>query len=115
MCTFVDFKKAYNSVDHQSLFVTLKEQGLDCKTLALIRQTLTDTKAKIKFMGDISESFEVKTGVRQGDGLSPLLFNSVLEKVIQEWRKQKTILKINQPIILGRGKLKIYCLAFAVR
>lgn len=113
VCTFVDFKKAYDSVDRESLFQILKEQGLDHKTHALIKQTLTDTKAKIKFMGEISEPFEVKTGVRQGDGLSPLLFNCALEKVIQEWRKQKTVLNIDQPISLGRGKLKIDCLAYA--
>ena len=60
-------------------------------------------------MGEISDPF----AIRQGDGLSPLLFNCVLEKVIQEWRKQKSVLKIDQPITVGRGKLAIDCLAFA--
>ena len=64
-------------------------------------------------MGDLSEPFEIKTGVRQGDGLSPLLFNCVLEKVIQEWRKQKIENNVDQPIKLGRTNIKVDCLAFA--
>ena len=113
VCTFVDFKKAYDSIDRESLFQILKEQGLDLKTLAIIRDTLTNTKSKVKFMGDISDPFEIKTGVRQGDGLSPLLFNCVLEKVIHEWRKQKIEYNVDQPIKLGRTNIKVDCLAFA--
>lgn len=113
VCTFVDFKKAYDSIDRESLFQILEEQGLDRKTLAIIKETLTNTKSKVKFMGEVSEPFEIKTGVRQGDGLSPLLFNCVLEKVIREWRRQKQTLKIDQPIKLGRTNIKIDCLAFA--
>ena len=95
------------------LMTILKEQGLDSKTLSLIKETLTNTKSKVKFMGEISEPFEIKTGVRQGDGLSPLLFNCVLKKVIQEWRKRKNELNVDQPISLGRTDIKIDCLAFA--
>lgn len=64
-------------------------------------------------MGEISEPFAIKTGVRQGDGLSPLLFNCVLEKVITEWREQKLSQNIDQPIKLGRSDIKVDCLAFA--
>lgn len=38
--------------------------GLDNKIWKLIRQTLTDTKSKIKFIDDISEPLLMKTGVR---------------------------------------------------
>ena len=105
--------KRHESVDRESVFQIFKEQGLDPKTLALIKETLTNTKSKVKFMGEPSEPFEIKTGVRQGDGLSPLLFNCVLEKVIQEWRKQKIEHNVDQPIKLGRTNIKVDCLAFA--
>ena len=70
-----DFKKAYDSIHRPALFQILEEQGLDQKTRKIIEQTLTNTKSKVKFMGKLSKSFEIKAGVRQGDGLSPLLFN----------------------------------------
>lgn len=38
---------------------------------------------KVKFGNKISESFEASTGLRQGDALSPTLFNIALKKVIK--------------------------------
>lgn len=76
--TFVDFKKAFYPIN------ILRENNLDPKTRRLIEQTLTDTTSKVKFMGEISEPFLIKTGVCRGDGFSPLLFNLVLDKVIRE-------------------------------
>lgn len=108
--TFVDFKKAYDSIDRQTLFDTLQEFGIDRKTRVIIQQTLTNTTSKIKFMGEISKPFLINTGVRQGDGLSPLLFNIVLEKVIREWEKEVKGIQIGIKINLRE---KIKCLAFA--
>lgn len=115
VCTFVDFKKAYDSVDRQALFQELEELGLDRKTTEIIKQTLTNTKSKVKFMGELSSEFEIKTGVRQGDGLSPLLFNLILNKVIKEWIKELKEKEIFDPIRLGSKNLgvEVICLAFA--
>jgi hypothetical protein len=46
VCTFVDFKKAYDSIDSPALFQILEEKALDPKTRELIKQTLTGTKSK---------------------------------------------------------------------
>ncbi|KAI5731310.1 hypothetical protein M8J77_008047 [Diaphorina citri] len=112
--TFVDFKKAYDSIDRETLFNVLEEFGADEKTVTIIRQTLTNTESKVKFAGEVSRSFNVQTGVRQGDWLSPLLFNCVLEKVIREWRRRTEEEGI-QKIKIGRKNenLEIDCLAFA--
>lgn len=103
--TFVDFKKAYDSIDRQTLFRILREYKVDNKTRTLIEQTLTNTKSKVKFCGEISEPFSIHTGVRQGDGLSPLLFNLVLDKIIKEWERTQKGIKL--------GKTRVKCLAFA--
>lgn len=63
---------------------TLEEFGTHKKTLTLIKQSKTSTKSKVKFFSEISDSFEIKTAVRQGDGLSSILFNCVLGKVIRK-------------------------------
>lgn len=63
-------------------------------------------------MGEVSESFVIRTGVRQGDGLSPLLFNLVLDKVMREWRENLIQKNMWKPIKIGR-KVQITCLAFA--
>ena len=115
VAVFVDFRKAYDSVDRTTLFNILREMGTDNKTLQLIKETLTNTYSKVKFMGEISEPFEIKTGVRQGDCLSPLLFNCVLDKVIKEWEKELAEKGIKDQVRIGYKKenITINCLAFA--
>ncbi|KAI5734809.1 hypothetical protein M8J77_010675 [Diaphorina citri] len=112
--TFVDFKKAYDSIDRETLLInTLREFKVDAKTTALIHQTLTDTESKVKFAGIASKPFKIQTGLRQGDGISCILFNCILEKVIREWRKKNMKGGIKN-IKIGRDKdLEIDCLAFA--
>ena len=73
--TFIDFQQAYDSVDRDTLFQCLQEYNVDPKTLNLVKLTLTDTVSKIKFLGELSDPFSIHTGVRQGDALSPILFN----------------------------------------
>ena len=69
----------------------------------------------MKFRGETSRLFEIKTGIRQVDGISPLLFNCVLEKVIREWRKSLEENQINGEVKLRykRDNPLIDCLAFA--
>jgi hypothetical protein len=43
-----------------------------------------ETKVKVKIGGLISDPVQVKSGLRKGDALSPILFNLVLERVIRE-------------------------------
>jgi len=45
----------------------------------MIRAGVHGSKCKVKYGGEESEEFEVKTGLRQGDVLSPALFNIALE------------------------------------
>ncbi|KAL1447407.1 hypothetical protein WDU94_005673, partial [Cyamophila willieti] len=110
--TFVDFQKAYDCIDREILISTLVELGLDRKTCNLINITLMNTKSKVKFRGELSEAFSIKTGVRQGDLSSPTLFNCVLEKIVREWFIS---LPENYGLRVGYKKenLKLTCLAFA--
>lgn len=111
--TYVDFKKAYDSIDRITLLNVLEEYGVDEKTISLIRQTLSGTDLKVKFAEILSKAFKIRTGLRQGDGLSPVLFNCVLEKVVRKWREKNAKGGIDK-IKIGRNKdLEIDCLAFA--
>ena len=60
--TFVDFKKAFDSVDRETVDKIIREFGVKSKLANLIRETLSDTVSKVKFMGEISQPFKINTG-----------------------------------------------------
>jgi hypothetical protein len=49
-----------------------------------------NTKVRIKFNEDLSEPIRTNKGVRQGYGLSSVLFNIYINKIVQEF---KTMIK----------------------
>jgi hypothetical protein len=80
---FIDFKQAYDSVDRKKLYETMLEFGIPYKLVRLSAMTLANSRSCIRVEGDISDDFRVESGLRQGDGLSNILFNIALEKVIR--------------------------------
>lgn len=60
--TFVNFKKAYDSIDSQSMIGSLKSFGVDKRTRTLTKQTLRNTVSNVKYMGEMQDTFAVITG-----------------------------------------------------
>jgi sorting nexin-29 len=81
---FVDFKAAYDSINRTELLRTLSDFKVPSKLIKLVKLTLTETISTVRIQGELSTSFEVHNGVRQGDALACLLFNMALEKVIRD-------------------------------
>jgi len=82
---FVDFKAAYDSVNRERLWKVMDQLGIPRKIIRMIRACVNGSKCKVKYGGEESEEFEVKTGLRQGDALSPALFNIALESASGKW------------------------------
>lgn len=80
---FVDFKQAYDSVKRKRLCEVLQELGVPQKIARLVWMTLKGSKNKVKVQNSTSHTFRVTRGLRQGDPISTVLFNFVLEHVIR--------------------------------
>jgi len=80
---FVDFKAAYDSINRDKLWEVMESLGIPAKLTRLIKSCTYNSKSKISFGGELSEEFQVTTGLRQGDALSPALFNIALESVMR--------------------------------
>lgn len=80
---FVDFRQAYDSIDRRALWTAMGELGVPSKYIRLSRMTLEGSKSCVRVQNDLSKTFDIGSGVRQGDGLSATLFNFALEIVIR--------------------------------
>jgi hypothetical protein len=59
------------------------------KLVRLIKMYLNETYSKVCIGKHLSDSFPVQNDLKQGDALSPLLFNFALEYAIGRCRKTK--------------------------
>jgi hypothetical protein len=81
----LDVEKAFDQVHHAELFAALMACPVDVNIVASLRKLYCDLKAYVVLWpGAESRAFEIQRGVRQGDPLSPLLFNLVLNGVLEE-------------------------------
>ena len=80
---FVDFKKAFDSINREKMFEILKLYGIPDKIILAIRALYTSTKAKVVSPDGDTEMFDIHAGVLQGDTLAPFLFILVLDYVLR--------------------------------
>ena len=83
----VDFKKAFDSISHDRLWQTLQRQNIPQQYIRLLRCLYEDQTATVK-TDTRSKPFHIERGVKQGDPLSSLLFNAVLEDIFQTLKTQ---------------------------
>ena len=86
MC-FIDYKKAFDCVYHERLWVILKEMGgfyNRCRTIVLLQKLYTKQEATIRTEFGETDTINIGKGVRQGCILSPLLFNIYAENIMRE-------------------------------
>lgn len=88
VATFVDFKKAFDSVNRARLFEILSLYGIPDKLIDAIKKLYDRSKAVVSINGKQSESFDVTTGVLQGDVLAPFLFILVMDYVLGRSERQ---------------------------
>jgi hypothetical protein len=75
----LDFEKAYDRVSWDILREVLLQKGFDPALVQHIMQLVTGGQTAISINGEIGPYFRNKRGVRQGDHLSPLLFDFVAD------------------------------------
>lgn len=103
MCIICINQKPYFSANRQSLFNILQEFNFSDKLIQLIEVILQNTEVKVKIESEIAAT--VNIDLRQGDALSPILFNLLLEKVIREMNIN------NRRVVWGNSNINI--LAYA--
>jgi Reverse transcriptase (RNA-dependent DNA polymerase) len=95
---FVDFQKAFDSVEHVFLWRALKTIGVDDKYIRLLKNIYEKSTASIELENQ-SRSFKISRGIKQGCCFSPDLFNAALQEIFKKLKKNKLGIKINEEVL----------------
>lgn len=77
--------------------MAMTEFGIPEKLVRMTKMTMHGVRGVVRMEGDISREFDIRGGLKQGDGLSCILFNIALEKAI------RTADIVNRGTILNRS------------
>ena len=72
---FIDYTKAFDSMDHNKLWKILQEMGIPDHLTCLLRNLYAGQEATVRTGHGTTEWFQIGKGVHQDCMLSPCLFN----------------------------------------
>ena len=73
---FIDYTKAFDCVDHNTLWKILKEIRIPDYLTCLLRNLYADQEATVRIRHGTTDWFQIGKGIHQVCILSPCLFNS---------------------------------------
>ncbi|VDM03375.1 unnamed protein product [Schistocephalus solidus] len=80
---FVDFDAAFDSIHRESLRRIMALDGLPSK-IAMIKTYYSSSTARVLVHNNLSQAFNIQSGVRQGFILSPILFNYAIDWLLRK-------------------------------
>ena len=85
--SFIDYKKAFDSVDRNLLFFKLSKLGISGRMYRAILALYECPQARVVLDGQATDFFSCPIGVKQGDSLSPTLFAAFINDLATEIRE----------------------------
>ena len=81
---FIDFRKAFGTVSYDVCWAVLRSYGVVEKIINILSHIYENSKAAVRLGKDIGDWINQEMGTKQGDPISPTLFITYLERVL-EW------------------------------
>ena len=101
---FLDVAKAFDTVTHQQIVRCAMKCGVPRPLLKYIADCYSGSSTRLRIGKEHSRLIKVGRGVRQGDPMSPVLFNCVIDNVFRN---------LGKDIGVSVGGVLLNCLAFA--
>jgi hypothetical protein len=89
---FVDLEKAYDSLPHLAITTTLQYYGTMPELQNLISKLYTGAHATVSTRYGNTEPLPINKGVKQGDPLSPLLWNLFINPIVGQLLSKESVL-----------------------
>ena len=77
---FVDYEKAFDSIQTQAILTSLQEQGIEDVYIEILKDMHTDSLVTVHLHKE-SEKIRIKRGVRQGDTISSPTLESIFRRL----------------------------------
>ena len=103
MIISIDAEKAFDKIQHLFMIKALQKAEIEGTYLNIIKAIYDKPTANIILNGEKLKAFPLKSGIRQGCPLSPLLFNIILEVLATAIREEKEI----KGIQIGKVEVKL--------
>ena len=81
---FVNFTKAFDTVGRTGLWQLLRKNGCPEKFTTMVESLHTGMMVNVRNGGEVSDTFAIINGVKQGCVLSPTLFSIFLSAMLEE-------------------------------
>lgn len=106
-CTFIDFRKAFDSVWRGGLWIKLQKYLINGKCFDIIKNMYNSIKSCVMIGEQKSEYFMCNVGVRQGENLSPFLFSLFLND-LEEFFVQENVKGLSSISSKCNDQLRLY-------
>lgn len=104
---FIDLRKAFDTVWREGLFYKLLNSNISQKLFNILFSMYSNTTSRIKFSDGLGKIFNSECGVKQGDVLSPTLFNIFIDGIVSDLKQNVKC----EPVHVNN--LNVNCLLYA--
>ena len=81
---FIDFRKAYDSINREKLWEVLQKRGVGGKMFSALQSMYRVVKARVRVGGELTDSFLCPRGLKQGEICSPVIFSLFINELASD-------------------------------
>lgn len=83
---FIDLTKAFDRVKLEDILNIFREKNAPKNIIRIIRDLNTNNTTQFRVGNRLTREIKTYLGIKQGDSLSPMLFNLIMDKIMEAVR-----------------------------